>query len=124
MDLKILTCIEEERIRETTPRTILQLQLAFGGNKCIAHGIAMARDAISAAGTDKCKCGILDTDLVAAFCNRVATWCFKVMRKKGLSVQVLDQYHNLYDNNIPIVTVHNIQGKSFQNTRYSVRQGN
>ena len=56
-------------------RTISSLQLVYSGDKRISHGVAMARDAIFAAGESETACDILDTDLIAAFCKMVATWC-------------------------------------------------
>ena len=70
-------------------RTISPLQLVSGGDKRISHGVAMARDAIMATTNSSLRCGILDTDLIAAFCNMVALWCFMVLRKKGLDDQVI-----------------------------------
>ena len=48
-------------------RTVSPLQLVAGDDRRLHHGIALARDAIHAAGKSKHGCGILDTDLVAAF---------------------------------------------------------
>ena len=100
-----MTGIEAARIRKTMCRTISPLQLVTGGDKRISHGVAMARDAIHAAGIKRDRCGILDTDLTAAFCNMVSTWCFTVMQKKGLSLEVISRYRNLYDRNFSIVVV-------------------
>ena len=83
----------------------------------------MARDAIQAANTNNTECGILDTDLIAAFCKMVATWCYMVMSRKGLSETVINQYKNLYDDNLLIVVANNIQGRCIKNVRQSIRQG-
>ena len=56
----------------------------------ISHEIAMARDAINSANKSKEECGILDTNLVAAFSNMVSMWCFKVLLKKDINPQVID----------------------------------
>ena len=85
VDFKLLTGIEAARIRKTMQRTISPLQLVSGGNKRISHGIAMARDAISATSDNKVRCGILDTDLMAAFYNMVILWYLQVMSRKGLA---------------------------------------
>ena len=122
-DFKLMTGIEAARIRKTMSRTVSPLQLVTGGEKRISHGVAMARDAIYAAGKSKSRCGILDTDLVAAFCNMVSPWCYQVMSKKGLCDEVLNQYRNLYDDNFSVVVVNNLQGKCVKNTRQSIRQG-
>ena len=111
VDFKLMTGIEAARIRKTMCRTILHLQLVTGGDKRISHGVAMARDAIHAAGINRDRCGILDTDLIAAFCNMVSTWCFSVMSKKGLVPEVISRYRNLYDRNYSIVVVNGIQGR-------------
>ena len=61
VDFKLMTGIEARRIRSTMHWTISPLQLVTGGDP----GVAMARDAMTAAGNSKVRCGILDTDLVA-----------------------------------------------------------
>ena len=104
-------------------RRISSLQLVTGGDMQISHGVAMARDVIHAAGLSCDRCGILDTDLITAFCNMLLSWCFMVMRKKGLSEDVISRYCNLYDNNYSIVVVTGIQGRCIENKRMSVRQG-
>ena len=48
----------------------------------------MAIDSIHAAGMNRNRCGILDTDLIAAYCNMVSTWCFSVMARKGLDPDI------------------------------------
>ena len=53
VDFKIMTGIEATQIRTTMTRTISSLQLVTGGDKRISHGVAMARDAIHAAGTNR-----------------------------------------------------------------------
>ena len=118
-----MTGIEAARIRATMSRTVSNLQLVTSGEKRISHGVAMARDAIYAAGKSKTRCGILDTDLIAAFCNMVAPCCYQVMCKKGLCEEVIERYQNLYKDNLSIVVVNNIQGKCVKNTRQSIRQG-
>ena len=123
VDFQIMTGIEAARIRTTMIRTISSLQLVTGGDKRISHGVAMARDAIHAAGTNRDRCGILDTDLIAAFCNMVSTWCFTVMARKKLDHEVICRYRNLYDRNFLIVVVNGIQGRCIENKRMSVRQG-
>ena len=95
-----------------------------GGDKRISHGVAMARDAIHAAGISQERCGMLDTDLIAAFDNMVLTWCLQVMSRKGLDDEVIARYRNLYDDNISIIVVNGIQGRKIKNVRQSVRQGN
>ena len=104
-------------------RTISPLQLVTGGEKRISHGVAMARDAINIAESKKTEYGMLDTDLIAACCNMVLTWCYLVLSKKGLSAKVINRYKNLYDDNFSIVVVNNIQGRCLKNTRQSIRQG-
>ena len=83
----------------------------------------MDRDAIQAASTNNTECGILDTDLMAAFCNMVSTWCYMVMICKGLSETVVNCYRKLYDDNFSIVVVNNLQGRCVKKVRQSIRQG-
>ena len=123
VEFQIMTGIEAGRIKTTMSRILSPLQLVLGENKQISHWIAMAWDAIAAAGISKQKCGILDTDLVAAFCNMVTTWCLKVLEIKGLSINITKRYRNLYQNNISIIVVNKIMGRSIVNTRQSIRKG-
>ena len=123
VDFKIATGVEAKRLRQTMAHTISPHQLVTGGDRRISHGVALARDAIHAAASLKKGCGILDTDLVAAFCNMVLTWCLQVMEKKGISPQVIKRFKNLYMKNFSIVVVNNIPGRCIENVRLSVRQG-
>jgi exonuclease III len=123
LDFKIITGIEAARIRPTMTRTISRHQFVTGGDRRISHGVALARDAVHAAGGSGLECGILDTDLVAAFCNMVVMWCTAVMIKKGLDPKVVERYNNLYSENYSIIVVNNILGRSIKNTRMSIRQG-
>ena len=123
VDFKILSGIEASRIRRTMTRTISPHQLVTGGDRRISHGVALARDAINAASTLKSGCGILDTDLIAAFCNMVLTWCYQVMERKGLSPKVIERYKNLYSDHFSIVVVNNISGRCIKNVRLTIRQG-
>ena len=123
VDFKVMTGIEAARIKKSMTRTISPNQLVTGGDRRISHGVAKARDAIHAASSLKTGCGILDTDLVAAFCNMVLTWCLMVLRKKGLSENVLKRYENLYNDHVSIVVVNTILGRSVRNSRLTIRQG-
>ena len=124
VDIKLMTGVEAARVRSTMSRTISPLQLVTGGDKRISHCVAMARDAIHIAGKTKTRCGILDTDLIAAFCNMVGIWCFIVLAKKGLCEEIIQRYKNLYEDNLSIVVVNNTPGKCIKNVRQSIRQGN
>ena len=53
----------------------------------------------------------------------VLTWVLMVLQAKGLSQDVIKRIKNLYSNNITIVVVNNILGQSFENKRWSIRQG-
>ena len=46
-----------------------------------------------------------------------------VLEKKGLDKRVIRRLQNLYKDNLTIVVVNNIQGKSVKNVRLSLRQG-
>ena len=123
VDFKIMSGIEAARIRKSMTRTISPHQLVTGGDRRISHGVAKARDAIMAASSTKSGCGILDTDLVAAFDNMVLTWCYLVLEKKGLSTSVINRYRNLYSDHVSVVVINNIAGRSFKNLRLTIRQG-
>ena len=84
----------------------------------------MARNAIHAAGRPGHEgCGILDTDLIAAFDFMVMDWIYMVLAKKGLDKQVIERYKNLYSDSNSVVMVNNIPGKIVSNIRQSLRQG-
>ena len=68
-------------------------------------------------------CGILDTDLIAAFDFLCLDWVYQVMEKKGLDKRVISRLKTLYMDNFSIVVVNNIQGKAVKNIRLSLRQG-
>ena len=68
-------------------------------------------------------CGIADTDYEAAFDFLVMSWVFMVLRKKELSELVIKQLMNLYEDNLSIIVVNNIEGKCVKNLRLSLRQG-
>ena len=74
VDFKTMTGIQAKRHRKIMTRTVSHLQLVAGEDRRIHHGIALARDAITAAGRTGVGCGILDTDLIAAFDWMVMTW--------------------------------------------------
>ena len=67
-DFKIASGLEAEMFKETATHTLSHLQLVAGNDRRIHHGINMARNAIHAASRPGYPgCGILDTDLIAAF---------------------------------------------------------
>ena len=67
-DFKTATGLEARLLKNTATHTLSPLQLVAGSDRRIHHGINMARNAIFAAGKPgHAGCGILDTDLVAAF---------------------------------------------------------
>ena len=68
-------------------------------------------------------CGIADTDYQAAFDFLVMTWVFLVLEKKGVCEEVINRLKNLYQDNLSIVVVNNIEGKTVKNLRLSLRQG-
>ena len=86
-DLKLL--------RSTMTRTVSPHQLVAGSDRRLHHGIALARDAIQAAGRSRAGCRILDIDLVSAFCNMVLTWSLVVLNKKGLCKEACDRLTNI-----------------------------
>ena len=123
VDFRVMSGIEAVRIRKSMTRTISPHQLVTGGDRRISHGVAKARDTIMAASSTRLGCGILDTDLVAAFDNMVLTWCYLVLEKKGLSRNVINRYRNLYSDHVSVVVINNIGGRSFKNLRLTIRQG-
>ena len=84
----------------------------------------IARNAIYATGKPGHPgCGILDTDLIAAFDWLCLDWVYMVLEKKGLPSQVIQRLKNLYRDNLAVVVVNNIPGKSVLNVRLSLKQG-
>jgi hypothetical protein len=122
-DFKCATGLESRRFKKVTTHTLSSYQFVSGDNRRVHHGINLARDAIFAANKSKEGCGILDTDYVAAFDYLVMHWVFQVLSRKGLCDQVISRLKNLYRDNITIVVVNNVLGKSFINHRWSLRQG-
>ena len=67
-DFKTSSGLEARMLKDTATHTLSPVQLVAGSDRRIHHGINMARDAIHAAGRPgHAGCGILDTDLIAAF---------------------------------------------------------
>ena len=123
VDFKLMSGVEAARLRSTMTRTVSPHQLVAGSDRRIHHGIALARDAIQAAGKSKLGCGILDTDLVSAFCNMVLFWAIQVMRRKGMCQEACNRLLNLYQSNFSIIVVNNTPGKCIENIRLTIRQG-
>ena len=123
VDFKVMTGLEAKRHRKIMTRTVSHLQLVAGADRRIHHGIALARDAIHAAGKSRSGCGILDTDLVAAFDWMVMDWVKLVLAKKGMCEEAIARISNLYSNSLSIVVVNNVLGRAINNIRLSIRQG-
>jgi hypothetical protein len=75
----------------------------------IHHCINLARDAERK--MTRTGCGMADTDYQAAFDFLVMSWVFLVLEKKGLSQLVIKRLTNLYQDNLSITVVNNIEGK-------------
>ena len=123
-DFKLASGLEASHFRNVATHTLSPLQLVSGNDRRIHHGINLARNAIYAAGKPGHPgCGILDTDLIAAFDWLCLSWTYMVLEKKGLDKQVIDRLKNLYSNSVSIVVVNNVWGKTVKNIRGSLRQG-
>ena len=123
-DFKIATGLEAHRLKITATRSLSPLQSVAGDDRRINHMINSARDAIFAASKPGHKgCGILDTDLIAAFDFLCLEWSFMVLEKKGMNKRMISRMRNLYRNNISVVIVNNIPGKMVENVRMTLRQG-
>ena len=101
-DYKLATGIEARRYNKVTTHTLSPNQLVSGNNRCIHHGINLARDTIYAAGKSKVGCGILDMDFMAAFDWLVMDWVLLVLEKEGVTRQKISRIKNLYINNTTI----------------------
>ena len=62
-------------------------------------------------------------DYQAAFDFLVMSWVFMVLENKGVSTKVINRLKNLYNENLSIVVVNNIAGKTVRNIRLSLLQG-
>ena len=123
-DFKVATGLEARFFKKTATHTLSPLQLVAGDDRRIHHGINFARNAINAAGKPGHPgCGILDTDLIAAFDWLCLSWVYKVLEKKGLPSQVILRLQNLYRDNVAVVVVNSILGKCIENLRESLKQG-
>ena len=123
-DFKTATGLEARLLKKTATHSLSPLQLVAGSDRRIHHGINMARNAIFRAGKPgQAGCGILDTDLVAAFDFLCMDWVFRVLEKKGMDLEVIKRLKNLYSHSLTIVVVNNIPGKIVPNIRQSLRQG-
>ena len=123
VDFKVMTGIHARRLRKVMPHTVSAQQLVGGGDRRIHHGIALAMDAIYATGMARHGCGILDTDLIAAFDWMVMPWVQLVLSKKGMCEEAIERITNLYTNNVSVIVVNNVVGKMIPNIRLSIRQG-
>ena len=100
-DFKVASGLEADMFKEVATHTLSHLQLVAGTDRRIHHGINMARNAIHAASKPRHPgCGILDTDLIAAFDFLCMNWVYMVLDKKGLDRRVISRIKNLYRNNI------------------------
>ena len=83
-DFKLGTGIEAEYFKEVATHTMSHLQLVAGNNTRIHHGINKARNAIYAASKPGHPgCGILDTDLIAAFDFMYLDWMYSTWYWRG-----------------------------------------
>ena len=123
-DFKTISGLQSRRFKKTATTTLSPFQFVAGDDRRIHHAINLARNAIHAASKfTRSGCGIADTDYQAAFDFLVMSWVFMVMKKKGLSEVVINMLKNLYNDNISIIVVNNIEGKCIKNIRMSLRQG-
>ena len=110
-----MTGVEAKRMRKTMNHTVSPMQLVAGDGRSFHHGD-------QAAGKNIMGCGILDTDLVAAFDWLCMDWVQLVLLKKGMAREAVARITNLYHNNITIIVVNNKLGRPIQNRRHSLKQ--
>ena len=122
-DFKVITGLDAKRFKKVSTHTLSPCQLAAGDDRGIYHGINKARDTVLAASGSKEGMGILDNNYKAAFDFKVMLWVFQVLLAKGVDPAVISRLKNIYRNNITIVVVNNMLGKSFVDNRWSMRQG-
>ena len=122
-DFKILTALQAARFKRVLTHTLSPSQLVGGDDRRIFHGINKARDCIQSVTKSKKGCAILDLDFVAAFDNTVLEWVFKVLKKKGLSENMIAMIRNTYSNRITVPVINNITGRAVRNIRNTLAQG-
>ena len=122
-DFKTITGLEAKRFGKTATHTLSPVQLVAGSDRRIHHGINLARDAIHHVGQSKAGCGLLDLDFLAGFDWLDMAWVYLVLAKKGVSQEVISRISRLYSNSSTIVVVNSVLGKTIQNIRGSLRQG-
>ena len=83
-DFKLYEGLIARRFRKIGSRTLSPNQYMAGGDRNIQHGIARARDAITAATRSNLRCGIWDQDYIQAFDFLVLSWVWRVLKKKGV----------------------------------------
>ena len=114
-DFKIITGIDNSRLKSVATHTLNPNQLSAGDDRRIHHGICKARDAINVANSRNQGVGILDNDYMAAFDYMVLTWVFRVLQAKGLNQQAINRLKNMYENHLTVVVINNIiMGDAFR----------
>ena len=101
-DFKIITGVILKRYNTVLTHTLSPQQLAVGDDRRITFGICLARDAIEASKKSKLTCGIADNDFEAAFDFLCLDWVKMVLQRKGLSVQNLQRFINIYSDGITL----------------------
>ena len=122
-DFKLLTGLQASRFRQILTHTLSPSQFVGGDNRRIHHGINRARDCIQAVSKSRKGCALLDLDFQAAFDNTVFEWVFCVLRKKGLSENVISVIKNIYSDRITVPVVNNILCSAIKNIRNTLAQG-
>ena len=122
-DFKLYEGLIARRFRSIGSRVLSPLQYVAGGNRTIQHGILRARDAIYVASSTNQKCGIGDQDYIAAFDYLALSWVWKVLEKKGVSMDTIWRLERLYAKGITIPIINEIPRKAIHDLRGSLRQG-
>ena len=122
-DFKLASGIEAAKFTKSLTHTLSPSQLVGGDDRRIHHGINLARDCIQAVSISKKGCALLDLDFEAAFDYTVFSWVFKVLRKKGLSEEVIRRIQNLYTSRITIPVVNTVPGAPIANICETLAQG-
>ena len=92
-DFKVYEGVMARRFRKMAGRTLSLLQYVAGSDHNIQHGIARARDAITAAAKSRTvDCGIGDQDYIMAFDYLVLSWVWRVLEKKGVKRNTLQAF--------------------------------
>ena len=122
-DFKLYEGLLARRFRKLGGHILSPHQYVAGNDRNIQHGIARARDAITAATSKNIRCGIGDQDYISAFDYLVLSWVWRVLETKGVNIVTINRLQNLYAKCITVPVINSIPRKAVYDIRGALRQG-